>query len=261
MVINKDKKEKILIIIWVIIIGAIWQISSTSRGVSSLLLPSPRDVAYTLFDSIANGDLLYQTYFSLKIIVIGIFIAVFLGITLALASQRFIAISALTKVLAIIGHPLPALAILPLIIIWFGTGDASILAIIVHSAIWPILLNLNAGFSSVPKMYIDVGKNLELNHLEIAYEIKLKYSLGYLISGLKIAFARSWRALIGAEMVFGAIGQTGGIGWYIFKQRTFMNTSGLFAGIVVVIIIGLLIESYLFNEIEKRTVRKWGNSK
>jgi NitT/TauT family transport system permease protein len=116
---------------------------------------------------------------------------------------------------------------------------------------------LNAGFQAVPQIYLDSGRNLELSPWEIAYEIKLKASLPYLISGVKIAFARSWRALIGAEMVFGAIGLKGGIGWYIFKQRTFMNTSGLFAGIIVVILIGLFIERFLFDYIEKRTVQRW----
>lgn len=257
---NKNK-EKLILLFWIVLILLIWQLAATSGGISSLLLPSIGDVAATLADSFLNGDLAYQLYYSLKIILTGILIAVFSAILLALASQKYMMIAGLAKVLSAIGHPLPALALLPLIIIWFGTGDASIIAIIVHSALWPILINLNAGFQAVPQIYMDIGKNLELSPLEVAFEIKLKASLPYLISGVRIAFARSWRALIGAEMVFGAIGLKGGIGWYIFKQRTFMNTSGLFAGIIVVILIGLLIERFLFDSIEKRTVQKWGQNK
>ena len=261
MKILKNNKEKIIIIFWVIMILAVWQLAATVGGVSNLLLPSIGDVASTLTDSFLHGDLAYQLYYSLKVIMIGIVIAVLSAILLALASQKYMMIAGLSKVLSAIGHPLPALALLPLIIIWFGAGDASIIAIIVHSAIWPILINLNSGFQAVPQIYLDVGRNLELSSLEIAYEIKLKSSLPYLISGVKIAFARSWRALIGAEMVFGAIGLKGGIGWYIFKQRTFMNTPGLFAGIIVVILTGLFIEKIFFNFIEKRTIQKWGQNK
>jgi len=253
-------KEKWIIVFWIALILIIWQLAATVGGISSLLLPGPGEVASTLTDSFLHGDLAYQLYYSLKVILIGILIAVAAAILLALASQKYLMIAGLAKVLSAIGHPLPALALLPLVIIWFGTGDASIIAIIVHSALWPVLINLNAGFQAVPQIYLDIGKNLELSPLEIAYEIKLKASLPYLISGVKIAFARSWRALIGAEMVFGAIGLKGGIGWFIFKQRTFMNTSGLFAGIIVVILTGLLIERFLFDFIEKRTVRKWGQS-
>ena len=261
MKILKKNKEKVIVLFWVTVLLTIWQLAATVGGVSNLLLPSIGDVASTLADSFLHGDLAYQLYYSLKVILIGITIAILSAILLALASQKSMMIAGLAQVLSAMGHPLPALALLPLIIIWFGAGDASIIAIIVHSAIWPILINVNAGFEVVPQIYLDVGKNLELSPLEIAYEIKLKSSLNYLISGVKIAFARSWRALIGAEMVFGAIGLKGGIGWYIFKQRTFMNTSGLFAGIIVVILTGLFIEKFLFSFIEKRTVRKWGQSK
>ncbi|MBR0597174.1 ABC transporter permease [Sinanaerobacter chloroacetimidivorans] len=258
---TKKSKEKLIIIFWIFVMLIIWQLAATIGGISSLLLPSIGDVAAALTDSFLHGDLAYQLYYSLRVILIGIVIAILSAILLAFAAQKSMIMSGLVKVLSAIGHPLPALALLPLIIVWFGTGDASIIAIIVHSALWPILINLNSGFQAVPQIYLDIGRNLELSPLEIAYEIKLKASLPYLISGVKIAFARSWRALIGAEMVFGAIGLKGGIGWYIFKQRTFMNTSGLFAGIIVVILVGLLIERILFDSIEKRTVLKWGQSK
>lgn len=260
MKILKKNKEQYIILFWIIVLLTMWQLAATVGGVSGLLLPSIGEVASTLLDSMLHGDLPYQIYYSLKVILMGILIAVFAAIFLALASQKYIMIAGLAKVLSAIGHPLPALALLPLIIIWFGTGDASIIAIIVHSALWPILINLNAGFQAVPQIYLDIGRNLELSPWEIAFEIKLKASLPYLISGVKIAFARSWRALIGAEMVFGAIGLKGGIGWYIFKQRTFMNTPGLFAGIIVVVLIGLFIERFLFNFIEKKTVQKWGQN-
>lgn len=256
----KKSKEKLIVLFWILVLLAAWQLTVMSGAVSGLLLPGIGDVASVLIDSFLHGDLPYQVYYSLKVIAIGIAIAVILAILLAMASQKNMMIAGLARVLTALGHPLPALALLPLIIIWFGTGDASIIAIIVHSALWPVLINLNAGFQAVPQVYLDAGRNLELSPLEIAYEIKLKASLPYLISGMKIAFARSWRALIGAEMVFGAIGLKGGVGWYIFKQRTFMNTPGLFAGIVVVIVIGLLIERSLFDLIEKKTVKRWGQN-
>lgn len=261
MKISKKNEDRLIVLFWVIVLLSTWQLAATSGGVSNLLLPRIEAVGATLIDSSLHGDLPYQLYYSLKVILIGIVIAIISGILLALASQKYRMIAGLSRVLSAIGHPLPALALLPLIIIWFGTGDASIIAIIVHSAIWPILISLNAGFQAVPQIYLDIGRNMELSPLEIAYEIKLKSSLPYLISGVKIAFARSWRALIGAEMVFGAIGLKGGIGWYIFKQRTFMNTPGLFAGILVVVTVGFLIEKFLFDFLEKKTVQKWGQVK
>jgi NitT/TauT family transport system permease protein len=254
---KKNKKEKLIMVLWVLFFLALWQVSATLGGVSSLVLPTLGEVGNTLLDSVVNGNLLIQIYYSLKVIVIGMIIATVLALILSLAAQRYLVMAGLGKVLALVGHPLPALALLPLIIVWFGTGDASIIAIIVHSALWPIMINLTEGFAAVPPIYLEIGRNMELSHWAMTWEIRMKSALGYFISGLKIAFARSWRALIGAEMVFGAIGLQGGIGWYIFKQRTFMNTPGLFVGILVVIIIGFVVESVLFQYWERKTIRKW----
>lgn len=96
---------------------------------------------------------------------------------------------------------------------------------------------------------------------QITLEIRLKASLAYLISGLKIGWARGWRAFISAEMVFGAVGKHGGIGWYILTQRTFMNTAGLFAGMILVIVIGIVVEDVVFAGLERRTLEKWGMKK
>ena len=255
---DREKLEKYFMALWVVLLFVFWYLATTVFSVSPLILPKLSSVWATLKDSIINGELLYQTYYSLKIIVTGLFFSVLIALFFSLLSERCLILSSLGKVLTLLGHPLPALALLPLIIVWFGTGDLSIIVIIIHSALWPIMINLEEGFSEVKPVYLEVGKNLGLSNMEMTLEIRLKSAFGYLLAGLKIAFARSWRALIGAEMVFGAIGDKGGIGWYIFKQRTFMNTSGLFVGILVVVVIGILVETVLFRWLEKITVRKWG---
>jgi len=128
----------------------------------------------------------------------------------------------------------------------------------VHSVLWPLLLNLTAGFRATPAIYLELARNYGLSSAAITWEIRVKSALSYIISGLKIGWARAWRSLISAEMVFGAVGAKGGVGWYILTQRTFMNTAGLFAGIVVVVAIGVLVEDVLFAQLEKRTIKKWG---
>ena len=255
---DRKKLEKYFMALWIAILLLAWYLASTVFSVSPLILPGFPAIWETFKDSVINGELLYQIYYSLKIIVTGLFFSVLTALLFSLLSERCLLLSSLGKVLTVLGHPLPALALLPLIIVWFGTGDLSIIVIIIHSALWPIMINLEEGFSRVKPLYLEVGRNLGLNSVEMILEIRLKSAFGYLLAGLKIAFARSWRALIGAEMVFGAIGDKGGIGWYIFKQRTFMNTSGLFVGILVVVVIGILVETVLFRWLENKTVRKWG---
>lgn len=248
-------------VLWVLLLLAAWEAGVKLLHVSPLVFPPVEQVIQTLVDSLLRGDLLYQTAYSLGIILLGILIAGILAVLLALAASRSRAAASFIDTLTAIMHPLPGLALLPLIILWFGTGSGAVLVILVHSALWPILLNLQAGLAAAPQVYLDCARNFGMRKTAILFEVLLKSAAGYLLSGLKIAFARAWRALISAEMVFGAVGAKGGIGWYILKQRTFMNTSGLFAGILVVIILGIAIEDGLFAAVEKRTVRRWGMMK
>lgn len=245
---------------WLMVLLMLWEGGVRLGAVSPLLLPSLREVFAALLSSFISGDLLAQSLFSLWIILLGMLLGMVLALGLALLSVRFTVARDVVDTLLALAHPLPGIAILPLIIIWFGTGTGAITAIIVHSCLWPMLLNLLSGFDSCNPVYTDAGKNLSMTPTQIALEILVPASCSQLLSGAKIGWARAWRALISAEMVFGAIGAKGGVGWYIFKQRTFMNTPGLFAGIIVVIVIGLLVEELLFSQLEKRTVKKWGMS-
>lgn len=76
--------------------------------------------------------------------------------------------------------------------------------------------------------------------------------------GLKIGWAFAWRTLIAAELVFGATSGKGGLGWYIFQNRNELYTDKVFAGLAVVILIGLLVENLVFNTFERLTVKRWG---
>lgn len=248
-------------VFWVAVLLVLWEAGVRLFSVSPLLFPSVGLVLQTLWESLTSGDLLYQAAYSLGIILLGMLIATVAAVALALAATRWRVAGSLIDTLTAIMHPLPGLALLPLIIMWFGTGSGAVLVILVHSALWPVLLNVSAGLAAVPQMYLDCARNFSMRKTAIIFEVMLKSAAVYLLSGVKIGFARAWRALISAEMVFGAVGAKGGIGWYILNQRTFMNTAGLFAGIIVVIVLGIVIEDVFFALLEKHTVEKWGMTK
>jgi len=236
----------------------IWQLVAVSGLFSPLIFPPLGLVIKALCLSILSGEIINQTFYSLILIskglVLGIILAVLLS-SLSILSHTF---SGLVETLCSIGNPLPGIALLPLIILWLGTGTNSIIIIIVHSVLWPMVLSISTGFKSIPKIYKEIGQNYGLSSYGIIRLIMIPASLPYLLTGIKIGWARAWRALISAEMVFGAAGGKGGLGWYIFKNRVFMDTTGMFAGLVVIIAIGVLVEDLIFNKIENSTIKKWG---
>ncbi len=237
-----------------------WELIARFSRVSPLAFPSLEAIGGSLLQAIMTGEIINQMLFSLGLILLGIAIGLVLAVLLASLSVVSPLVESFVDTCVSIFHPLPGIALLPLIILWIGTGSKAILFVIVHSVLWPMILNMIAGFKAIPLIYKKVARNYEFNLIEIIFKIYIPAALPYLLAGLKIGWARAWRATISAEMIFGATGGIGGIGWYIFNKRVFMDTPGIFAGLVMIIIVGILVEDYIFAKIEKNTVKKWGLS-
>lgn len=247
-------------VFWVSLFLIAWELIARSGKYDPLIFPSLEEIFKTLTVSVLEGDLVRQVLYTLKLIAEGFAIALVIALFLALLAFVSKIGEGFVDTLLAIAHPLPGLALLPLVILWLGTGAPSIIFIIVHSVVWPLLLNLMIGFKSIPKIYKQIGYNYELSPVQIVAHIMIPAAFPYFLAGVKTGWARAWRAIIGAEMVFGAAGGTGGIGWFIFTKRVFMDTAGMFAGIFVIILIGILVEELILDQLEKKTVKKWGMS-
>lgn len=153
---------------------------------------------------------------------------------------------------------LPGVALLPLAIMWFGIGEPTIIFIVIHSILWPMSRSIIDGFKSISNIYIESGKNIGLRGLKLVLGVYIPAAFSSILSGMRVGWARAWRGLISVEMIFGTTGSGAGIGWFIFMKRTNVDIAGVFAALIVIIIIGIIIEYGLFRTIEKKTVKKWG---
>lgn len=249
---------KIRKIIWIILLLAAWQGIALSGRFSPLIFPSLGMIAQSLVNSLVNGELVRETVYSIIIILEGLIIGVIISAVMSIASITSKWLRDFIETLTALAHPLPGIALLPIIILWLGTGRSSIIFIIVHSVVWPLLLNITAGFKAAPRIYGETARNFGVSGVALFKDVYIPASLPFVISGLKIAWARAWRALISAEMIFGAVGGKGGLGWYIFKKRVFMDTAGMFSGLFIIILIGIVVEEIVFEQLEAATIRKWG---
>ena len=154
--------------------------------------------------------------------------------------------------------PLPAIALLPLALIWFGLGIGSLIFVMVHSVLWPLALNTHAGFRAVSPTLRMVGRNYGLSGLGLVLRILIPAAFPSILAGLKIGWAFAWRTLIAAELVFGVASGKGGLGWYIFESKNQLDIPEVFAGLLTIIMIGLLVENVIFRTLENKTVRRWG---
>ena len=142
-------------------------------------------------------------------------------------------------------------------ILWFGFSRESVVFVVVMAMTWPIASSLTVGFATVSPTLVRLGRNYELSRLGSMVNVLLPSALPMMIAGLKVGWGFGWRTVVAAELVFGATGSGGGIGWYINNSRLFMNIADGFAGIILVIAIGLLTES-LFLAVQRVTTHRWG---
>ena len=155
-------------------------------------------------------------------------------------------------------NPLPAIALLPLALIWFGLGNGSLIFVLVHSVMWAVSLNMLAGFRGVSTTARMVGRNYGLSGLALVWKILLPAAFPSILAGLKIGWAFAWRTLIAAELVFGTTSGSGGLGWYIYQNKNAIEIPNVFAGLLTVILIGLVVENLICRVVEARTVQRWG---
>jgi NitT/TauT family transport system permease protein len=223
-----------------------------------LMFPPFSEVVEAFYLAFAKGPLFGRMLTTLQVLLIGY------GCGLALAAVfTTLAVSTrfgndLLSTLTAMFNPLPAIALLPLALLWFGLGIPSLVFVIVHSVLWAVALNTHTGFKSVSDTLRMAGQNYGLTGVRYVMAILIPAAFPSILAGLKIGWAFAWRTLIAAELVFGVSARSGGLGWYIFENRNLLETANVFAGLLTVIVIGLFVEGVIFRAIEARTVRRWG---
>ena len=240
-----------------VLLAVIWQIYAVNLN-NDLMFPTFSDTIKGLVQVIQSGELVNRTLTSLKVLSIAYTSGILLAGTLTVIAITTRIGTDLLETLTAMFNPLPAIALLPLALLWFGLGNPSIIFVIIHAVTWPIALNIYSGFMGVSNTLRMVGKNYELTGLRFVFKILIPAAFAHILTGLKVGWAFSWRTLIAAELVFGVSSGSGGLGWFIFEKKNQLDINLVFAGLLTIIIIGVLVENVIFKFIEKRTVIKWG---
>jgi NitT/TauT family transport system permease protein len=223
-----------------------------------LLVPTFTDTAQAWWGALVSGVLPARVWVSLKVLAIGFTSGVVLaGILTVLAITTRIGTDFLETMTAMF-NPLPAIALLPLALIWFGLGVGSLVFVLIHSVLWAVALNTHAGFRGVSQTLRMVGRNYGLSGLRLVLKILIPAAFPSILAGLKIGWAFAWRTLIAAELVFGVASGKGGLGWFIFESKNQLDIPEVFAGLLTIIMIGLVVENVIFRTLENRTIRRWG---
>jgi len=233
--------------IWILLGLVIWETSVRSGMVSTLQLPTITMVLKKTMLGILDGTLLIQLGQSVAFVFLGLILGLVMAFLMAVLGYYSRWCNSLFDVYASVLHPLPGVALLPIIILWFGIGGMAVFAVILHAVLWSQYLTIRDGFNHVAPEYIEAAGSNGASKIQLVVYVLTPLSINAILLSLQIGWSRGWRALISAEMIFGAISSVGGIGWYMYERRAFMDTTGLFAGILLVVLVGILMEQLVFN--------------
>ena len=239
------------------LLAIVWQAYALYLD-NELLLPTFGETVVTLWKLVVSGEILLKAWASIKVLMQGYLVGIVLALALTVLAVTTRIGNDLLETLTAMFNPLPAIALLPLALIWFGLGTPSLVFVLVHAVLWPVALNTHSGFLAVSNTLRMVGRNYGLRGLPYVARILVPAAFPSILSGLKIGWAFAWRTLIAAELVFGATSGSGGLGWFIYENKNLLDIPAVFSGLFTVILIGLLVEGLIFRKLEQHTVRKWG---
>ncbi|MBN2794615.1 MAG: ABC transporter permease [Clostridia bacterium] len=247
--VNKNK------IVFMVLFGLIWELIVQLEIYPVALMPSIFQVIESFYKH--RLDLFQGTTYSLWMITKGLGLSFLIMILFVFLSSRYKIwrdwIDLWTKLL----HPIPGVALLPLVVLWFGISNEAVMVIMIHAALWPMFINVHMEYEKIHREYKEVIKAYKLSFLKKVTKVYLPGCLPGIVTGLRIGWHRAWRAFISAEMIYSVMGNHSGLGWFIFERRVYMDTAGLLAGILVIMFCSILIESFVFDAIERRTIKKW----
>jgi NitT/TauT family transport system permease protein len=229
-------------IIWFVSLMAIWEIYTQVGHVNPMLLPPLSLIFGVMIKGLVSGELLAQLGQSLLMVFVGLGSAFLVALLMAYTGYFNQWLGSLFELLAGVLHPLPGIALLPVVILWVGVGLPAVFVIVIHAVLWALYLEVKNGFETMDQDLIEVAHNHGATPLQLFIYVLVPCNFAVIRTGLLIGWSRGWRALISAEMVFGAISTLGGMGWYLYERRAYMDTPGIYAGILLLIGVGALME-------------------
>ena len=232
----------------------IWEVTSRLSDLPDFMFPSFLQVMSTLISGLLSGQILIAIGASLSRLLIGFTIASILGLILGYLIWRYKIIEDTLGFLVTALQSIPSIVWFPLAIIWFGLNDFAILFIVTIGATWTMIVNATSGFKNVPVLYQRVAKSLGSSGFHFLRTVILPASVPQLISGLRIAWAFSWRALMAGEL----LGASVGLGQLLEAGRALGQMDLVISVMIIIGVIGTIMDNVLFLRLERSVERKWG---
>ena len=230
-------KSWIIRLVSIVVVLIAWEIAG--RRINPLFMSYPSAIVRAAIIMIQTGELATALASSLRTLLVGFTTASVIGIVLGLLIGRYRAVDAATDWLINALYATPLIAVIPLVILWFGLGDAAKLFIVTILAVFPVLINTASGVRNIPRSLIDVGTAFAANERQVFLKIIIPAVIPFIMTGLRLGIGRAIIGMVAAEF-FTAIT---GLGALIVKYGNQYDTASMFVPILILMLLGVALTS------------------
>lgn len=245
--------ELVLMVSGPILLLAVWELLSRTERIDPRFWPPPTSLLPTARRLIESGELLEDVGASMFRILFGFVIASVPGIFVGLAMGLYRPIRLFLMPVAFAIYAVPKIAILPLMLIVFGTGESSKVAIVVISVFFLVVLSTMGGVMAIDPIFRDVAKDFDATEWQVIRTVALPGSLPAIFTGLRLALGFALVVIVGTEFLDAADGA--GIGALIYRSSQNIAYEQLFVGLIVVGLLGWALTVLL--DLIERLVVPW----
>jgi sulfonate transport system permease protein len=237
---NRDKSSLWILfsLILPVLVGLLWYFITKAKLVPELLLPPPGKVAAKFIEELARGRLQGDIGISLRRVLFGYLLASAVGIVMGVVMGMWRIFDEFFTLTFTAVRQIPMMAWVPLLIMWFGIGEESKIAVIFLASYFPILMNTMSGIKRTDPKLLEVGRMFQLGKLKMFLNIYLPSALPNVFVGLKLGLGISWMAVVGAEM----IAASSGIGFRLNDARSLMQFPIVFSGMIAIALVGVIMD-------------------
>jgi len=246
-----------LLATWMVVLGgalAAWSVAAATLPVPDYFLPPPAAVLAAGADLVTKGILPDFVAESVRRMLLAAVLGLVVGVPAGLVLGMSRRVADFFYPVLNFFQSVSGIAWLPLLLVWFGFGERTILVAVNYTVLFPVIFNALLGVRSVPRIYVNALRTLGASRWRVVSDVLVPGALPSIATGMRLGLAFGWRALIAAEMLVGA----NGLGFMIFNAQNFHLTSRIMLGMAVIGLLWLLLDYFVLRPLEQATIARWG---
>lgn len=249
-----DQKSRRYVLLFYLALVTIWQTLFGLRLIPDYLFPSPLQVGQRLWELGSDGMLWPSIKATLWRMAVGFSIAAGLGLTIGFLMGMSRVVKHCLKSLFLGLQTLPTAAWVPISLLLFGLSERGIYFVIIMSSVAAVAIATSDGILNIPPMYLRAARTLGTPGYAMPLRVILPAALPGIVTGIKLGWTLGWHGAVSAELIKSSVG----LGYLLYMGRELNDASQVLGIMVLTILFGLLLDRFLFGQVEHHIRRRWG---